>query len=493
MNKKYIVLLLMLVVVWMTGCGAAQNNSDSDASNESKPSAENVQILDNSSDPSTEDNNGEDNGDGNETEIPENIAYVLRRLETLKPEDIESFDTMPADAEVLVPLIHAAAESYTTDYISDNMGEWRLLLELSENPEDPALSSERFILAIDTREGIVDVTYREDAEADPSDFVDIRLYSEELWSYIFSLYNRDGIDLEALANFEDILSARAQQTMEYHNTTMVERGYPAFTGFEIDYLRLIDSFSYGIYYYQIYRWDAAFLTDDPDPSRYAWYQNQYVDEQNRIGNYEWCIYFVAAWVHDDLEYEFYNDDLYHFSFSRLRAHATIIEDFDDTKIYLEGTDGDNGDVVYTRDGVSISIPDDFHLQIKVCDNPDTWRYGMVMNPVYYLDNPYMTDQTLFSLFHSCEYVNDGCGLIFSIRRYTEEEYKYYYLNSYSRQQVFARDENYYYCVFIPTGASQNDSETAEKLAALLERQLDKILADMIERNDWTPLGDFAER
>ncbi len=428
-------------------------------------------------------NDDDNSGDGNKTEIPEDIAYVLNLLETLKPEEVTGYsDNMQADAEIIVPLINAAAGTYAGEIEIENEWEWFVDLHLSQRSDDSGYNPETLNFCIGIREGIVDVHCRLDANADPSDYVCIRLHSEELWDYIFSLYNPDGIDQQALALYGDILAERARWRIAEHSTYLVPEGFPALTGYEITYLRLVDSFHYG-YSFRVYRFDIGYLTDDPDPGRYGWPQDAGPDEQGRIRGYDSSIYFIAAHAHDDLvDYGYFQDcEAYCLP---LNLRMDIVETITGEKVRLDYKRAEDGNSLYTCDGISISIPYNFEHLVEAHRDPDTWCYGLIMNPTYYLDNPYITDQALFNLFHICEYCEDGSGLIFSIRRYTEEEYQTMYLNSYSRQQVFARDDDYYYCVFIPTGTSDEDPEKAAIIAELLDQQLKKILADMIERNGW---------
>lgn len=444
-------------------------------------------------------NDDDNSGGGNDAEIPEDIAYLLDLLETLKPEDITGYSAnMQADTEMIVPLINAAAKTYAGEIEMENMAEWTVDLHLTERRDDPLHSPELISFLIDTREGIVDILCRLDADSDPSDYVNIRLHSTDLWNYIFSLYNINDIDQNALAVYEDILAERSRQTMEYHNTSYVPEGFPAFTGFEIRYLRLVDSFDYGRYHYKVYGWDAGFLTDDPDPSRYGWPQDGWVDDQNRVINYEWCRLFAVAWGHDEFEYEFINWGIC--EPSHLYMRAQIIKDFTGEEVYLEGEpvyqEGPpitSKSSLYTCKGVFIEIPNNLYDWIEVHKGSDNLCEGLVMNPTYYSPLP---EQTLFSLHHTCEYWENGDGLIFSIRRYTKDEYQQYYLNSYGRQQVFAKDDNYYYCVFIPAEESEEDAATAAILEELVKQQINKILPDMIERNNWQAYngendGDFT--
>lgn len=59
MKKRYISIILILAIAWLTGCGSVQNDPDSaDANNENKKHTEDVQAPDGSADPNTE-NGGE--------------------------------------------------------------------------------------------------------------------------------------------------------------------------------------------------------------------------------------------------------------------------------------------------------------------------------------------------------------------------------------------------------------------------------------------------
>lgn len=424
-----------------------------------------------------------DENEGNEVEISEEIAYLLNLLETVKVEDVTGYsNNMQADTEIIVPLINAAAATYAGEYEMEYEWEWHIDLHLAERNDDSGYSPELIGFHIGISEGIVDVSCRLNPDTDPSDYVYIRLHSEELWDYIFSLYNPGGIDQHALSLYEEILAERAAQTIAYHSTYLVPQGFPELTGYEITYLRLVDSFHYG-YSFRVYSFDIAYLTDDPDPGRYGWPQDAGPDEQGRIRRYDLSIYFIAAHAHDDLvDFRFFQDcEAYGLP---LNFRMDIVESFTGEELCLGYESGANRTHIYTRDGVSIAIPYNFEHLVEAHKDIDTWCYGLIMNPTYYWENPYLTDQTLFNLFHLCEYNEDGDGLIFSIRRYTEEEYERFYLNSYSRQRVFARDDTYYYCVFIPTDERYDDPLTAAIIEELLNQQLGKILPDMIERNGW---------
>ena len=85
--------------------------------------------------------------------------------------------------------------------------------------------------------------------------------------------------------------------------------------------------------------------------------------------------------------------------------------------------------IVTSKDISIAIPNEWYNQVTV--NPK--------------GNFYLTDQTLFAIFHADTCAENELGWIFSICRYTEEEYEELFLQSQSKQYVFAKDDSSYYC------------------------------------------------
>ena len=98
------------------------------------------------------------------------------------------------------------------------------------------------------------------------------------------------------------------------------------------------------------------------------------------------------------------------------------------------------ETVFTNGAFSLALPCELSNQV-------------IVNPS---ESFYITDQTVFSVFHADTFAAENLGWIFSICRYTESEYCEEYLQSESRQYVFARDEWGYYCVLFPSDVQSLD-------------------------------------
>ena len=312
MNRKYIAFILMLVVVWLAGCGTAQNNP---GGNENNTPAGNVQITDDPADPNT------DSIPTSDEQTFDELSFLLYRLETLKSGDIKGVtdatwihvgNDFEADNVQLAALINAAAKnSISFEDNNDPAGLLKLYFSESRRPESGDYEVADF--TISSSENIVHVSYHiEDDEQGLHFRCEISLRDADLYRYLYSFYMENKpVDEEALDKYGEILSERTRWRMDYHNTNYVQEGFPAFTGFEIAYLRLYDSFDYGDYRYEIYSWDPGFFTDDPNPERYGWPQDGTLDQLGRIRYYEPDRYFVAAWTHDNLEYEFFSNSIFY--------------------------------------------------------------------------------------------------------------------------------------------------------------------------------------
>ena len=94
--------------------------------------------------------------------------------------------------------------------------------------------------------------------------------NETLYWLLRDLYRVEPqIDEAALAKYQDILDASAQKRVTDSLALADASGFPGYTGFEIYCFVKTDSFTDGADAYDIYSWDAAFLTDDPDKVPYA--------------------------------------------------------------------------------------------------------------------------------------------------------------------------------------------------------------------------------
>lgn len=77
------------------------------------------------------------------------------------------------------------------------------------------------------------------------------------------------IDEAALTKYQDILDGAAQKIVSDSLTHAAATGFPGYTSFEIYILVKTDTFTDGADTYNVYSWDAAFLTDEPNKVPYA--------------------------------------------------------------------------------------------------------------------------------------------------------------------------------------------------------------------------------
>ena len=126
-----------------------------------------------------------------------------------------------------------------------------------------------------------------------------------------------------------------------------------------------------------------------------------------------------------------------------------------------------------------------HNQMTIVTSKDIsianeWYNQVTVNPK---GNFYLTDQTLFAIFHADTCAENELGWIFSICRYTEEEYEELFLQSQSKQYVFAKDDSSYYCVLLPTDVQSDSPDVNAFMDSIRENEIKGILDDMIRRND----------
>ena len=497
----YTLVAVILVASLAVGCTFTGAQDDILPPIDAVTEDENKDAEENKGENTVQDSGTSDDGtttpdDDTDEPLNEELAFVINRLETLQADDIkgvrdsirnDSGKELVVDTAEMAAHINAAAKSFFHIEHSD-IHTGVIKLYLSENRSVENGDYEVINLYISLHEPIIELYYGlEDSERNLSVHSTIGLQDVVLYRYLHALYgDNNPVDQTALAQYGEILSARAAFLVDYHNSTCAEHNLPPFTGFDITYLRLENYFTYNGYTYEIYGWDPAFWTDDPNPGRYAWPQDGTVDDQNRVYLYNFHRYFVAARFHDDFEYEFFTDEFQYFS--ELENRSTIIEHFTGEQMLLREEKNTRTHTIYTKDGISIAVPTDLRYLAGIGISPHNC-YGSVMNPTYYQDNINMTDQTLFALYHICDYMDGGLGWIFSIQRYTEEEYEQHYRNSYSRQYVFAKDDTYYYCVLIPTDVQFPDPTNAAIIEELRNIELNKITKDMIARNGLTAYSE----
>lgn len=131
------------------------------------------------------------------------------------------------------------------------------------------------------------------------------------------------------------------------------------------------------------------------------------------------------------------------------------------------------ETVFTNGAFSLALPCELSNQV-------------IVNPS---ESFYITDQTVFSVFHADTFAAENLGWIFSICRYTESEYCEEYLQSESRQYVFARDEWGYYCVLFPSDVQSLDPTVNSFMENVRQNELDGILDDFISRNALEEYGE----
>lgn len=153
-------------------------------------------------------------------------------------------------------------------------------------------------------------------------------------------------------------------------------------------------------------------------------------------------------------------------------HSPMESSSSDTVVTTDSIEEDSSPqhsqiTLVTSKDISIAIPNEWYDQVTV--NPK--------------DNFYLTDQTLFAIFHADTCAENELGWIFSICRYTEDEYEELFLQSQSNQYVFAKDDSSYYCVLLPTDVQSDSPDVNAFMDNIRENEIKNILDDMIRRND----------
>lgn len=122
-------------------------------------------------------------------------------------------------------------------------------------------AAENFFLTAGLDEPYVRINYR-DPEGGSHDAV---FENETLYWLLRDIYRVEpDIDEAALAKYQDILDASAQKKIADSLALADVSGFPGYTGFEIYRLVKTDTFADGDDTYDVYSWNAAFLTDEPD-------------------------------------------------------------------------------------------------------------------------------------------------------------------------------------------------------------------------------------
>ena len=118
-----------------------------------------------------------------------------------------------------------------------------------------------------------------------------------------SYQTEDEIDRIPYETYGGILEARAQATVDGTEDMWVE---PAFTGYDVTRFVLADELETDGIQYDVYAWDVAFRTDDPDAV--VWAGGMWLDAEGRVRAVEQEIYLAVR--PDTGEYRFLSWDLF---------------------------------------------------------------------------------------------------------------------------------------------------------------------------------------
>lgn len=189
------------------------------------------------------------------------LSPAAARMADLTAADIHYTD-FDVDADALRAALREAS-ACQTQYVSDAMPHYMLTVYLTETFSSAA---ENFFLTAGLDEPYVRINYR-DPEGSSHDAV---FENETLYWLLRDIYRVEpDIDEAALAKYQDILDASAQKKIADSLALADVSGFPGYAGFEIYRLVKTDTFANGDDTYDVYSWDAAFLTDKPDKVLYA--------------------------------------------------------------------------------------------------------------------------------------------------------------------------------------------------------------------------------
>ena len=189
------------------------------------------------------------------------LSPAAARMADLTAADIHYTD-FDVDADALCAALREAS-ACQTQYVSDAMPHYMLTVYLTETFSSAA---ENFFLTAGLDEPYVRVSYR----APEGGSHDAVFENETLYWLLRDIYRVEpDIDEAALAKYQDILDASAQKKIADSLALADVSGFPGYAGFEIYRLVKTDTFADGDDTYDVYSWDAAFLTDEPDKVLYA--------------------------------------------------------------------------------------------------------------------------------------------------------------------------------------------------------------------------------
>lgn len=189
------------------------------------------------------------------------LSPAAARMADLTAADIHYTD-FDVDADALCAALREAS-ACQTQYVSDAMPHYMLTVYLTETFSSAA---ENFFLTAGLDEPYVRINYR-DPEGGSHDAV---FENETLYWLLRDIYRVEpDIDEAALTRYRDVLEKPAQKIVVDSLAHATAAGFPGYTGFEIYRLVKTDTFTDGDDTYDVYSWNAAFLTDEPDKVLYA--------------------------------------------------------------------------------------------------------------------------------------------------------------------------------------------------------------------------------
>ncbi len=189
------------------------------------------------------------------------LSPAAERMACVTVDDIHYTDFDVDSAALCAALQEASA--CQTQYVSDAMPHYMLTVYLTDTYSSAA---ENLSLTAGLDEPYVRISYR-DPEGGSHDAV---FENETLYWLLRDIYRVEpDIDEAALTRYRDVLEKPAQKIVVDSLAHATAAGFPGYTGFEIYHLVKTDTFTDGDDTYDVYNWNAAFLTDEPDKVLYA--------------------------------------------------------------------------------------------------------------------------------------------------------------------------------------------------------------------------------
>lgn len=258
--------------------------------------------------------------------VPVTPSDAEIRLAALTAEDIKhTAGFSEVDAAEIARLIGAA----TTKRI--NREEqirtfWTLELYLSGGPYNFNTGTDEWLsIRTGPEENIVEIIYH----SETGEYTFLYCEDEALYQFVRGTYTtEESVDEAAFARFGDILQAKAQETVDRSEEDANEFYPLPYTGYEIIYLKLVETFEKDGAAYEVYEWHVAFLHEDPMKAGLA--GGMWIDSELRVRDVEGDAYFVLCTSGDTVAHEFFFWDLYFGpdeETGRENAHDTIVKRF----------------------------------------------------------------------------------------------------------------------------------------------------------------------